>query len=202
MPRSNTTIALVGDIDFDRARALVERYFGGIPAGTKVPPVTAVEPPQRGEKRLRVEFDAEPQLAIAFHKPTLPDRADYVFDLIEQILAEGRNSRLYRALVVEQQLATAVSTYSAPGSRYPNLFVIDAVPRFPHTTAEVEAAIYRELERLAAEPVSADELERARNRLRTDRLRYLQGNEGLARMLTYLPGPRRRLALPGRITMG
>ncbi len=181
----NTTIALVGDIDFDRARALVERYFGGIPAGTKVPPVTTVEPPQGGEKRLRVEFDAEPQLAIAFHKPTLPDTADYVFDLIDEILSQGRNSRLYRALVVEQQLATAVSTYSAPGSRYPNLFVIKAVPRYPHTAAEVEAAIYRELERLATEPVSADELEQARNRLRTDRLRYLQGNEGLARMLTY-----------------
>jgi predicted Zn-dependent peptidase len=181
----NTTIALVGDIDFDRARALLERYFGGIPEGTKVPPVTAVEPPQRGEKRLRVEFDAEPQLAIAFHKPTLPDKADYVFDLIDEILSQGRNSRLYHALVVERQLATAVSTYSAPGSRYPNLFVIKAVPRYPHTAAEVEAAIYRELERLATEPVSADELEQARNRLRTDRLRYLQGNEGLARMLTY-----------------
>ena len=182
---TNAVIALVGDIDFDRARALVERYFGSIPAGTPVPPVTAVEPPQGGEKRLRVEFDAEPQLAIAFHKPTLPDPADYLFDLIDQVLAQGRTSRLYRALVVEQQLATSVSTYGAPGSRYPNLFVISAVPRYPHTAAEVEAAIYRELERLATEPVSADELERARTRLQTDRLRYLKGNEGLARMLSY-----------------
>ncbi|AMV71935.1 pitrilysin family protein [Desulfuromonas carbonis] len=182
---TNAVITLVGDIDFDQARALVERYFGGIPAGTEVAPVTAIEPPQGGEKRLRVEFDAEPQLAIAFHKPTLPDKADYLFDLIDQILAQGRTSRLYRALVVEQQLATSVSTYGAPGSRYSNLFVISAVPRYPHTAAEVEAAIYHELERLASEPVSADELERARTRLQTDRLRYLKGNEGLARMLSY-----------------
>jgi predicted Zn-dependent peptidase len=182
---TNTTIALVGDVDFDQAKALVEGYFGGIPAGTRVPPVTAVEPPQNGEKRLRVEFDAEPQLAIAFHKPTLPDKADYAFDLIDQILTEGRTSRLYRSLVVEKQLATSVSSYYAPGSRYPNLFVISAVPRYPHTTGEVEAAIYRGLERLASEPVSADELERARNRLRVDRLRYLRGNGGLAQMLTF-----------------
>jgi predicted Zn-dependent peptidase len=73
----------------------------------------------------------------------------------------------------------------APGSRYDNLFVISATPRHPHTTAEVETAIYAELERLGREPVSAEELEQARNRLRVDRLRMLQGNNGLARMLTY-----------------
>ena len=182
---ANTVIALVGDLDFPASVALVERYFGPIPPGITVPPVTAVEPPQHGEKRVRVTFDAEPQLAIAFHKPTLPSREDYVFDLIDLILSQGRSSRLYRALVVEHQLATSISTSGAPGSRYPNLFVINAVPRYPHTAAEVEKAIYAELDRLATEPVTAAELERARNRLRTDRLRHLQGNEGLAEMLSY-----------------
>ncbi len=181
----NTVIALVGDLEFEQAVRMVERYFGDIPPGIPVPPVTAKEPPQRGEKRIRIEFDAEPQLAIAFHKPTLPERDDYIFDLMAQILSEGRTSRLVRSLVVEKQLATSISTYGAPGSRYPNLFVIAAVPRHPHTPAEVEQAIYHELERLASEPVDAGELEKARNRLRTDRLRYLKGNSGLARMLTY-----------------
>jgi predicted Zn-dependent peptidase len=181
----NTVIALVGDIETDAAIRMVERYFGPIPPGTPVPPVTAVEPPQRGEKRRHIQFDAEPRLAVAFHKPTLPTRDDYVFDLIDLILSQGRTSRFYRSLVVEKELATSVGTYGAPGSRYPNLFVISAVPRHPHTTREVEAAIYSELERLATEPVSAEELEQARNRLRVDRLRTLQGNNGLARMLTY-----------------
>jgi predicted Zn-dependent peptidase len=182
---ANTVIALVGDIDTEVAIAMVERYFGPIPPGIPVPPVTAAEPTPRGEKRLHIEFEAEPQLAIAFHKPTLPTRDDYIFDLIDLILANGRTSRLYRALVVEKELATAVGTYGAPGSRYDNLFVISATPRHPHTTAEVETAIYAELERLGREPVSAEELEQARNRLRVDRLRRLQGNNGLARMLTY-----------------
>jgi predicted Zn-dependent peptidase len=182
---ANTVIALVGDIDTATAVQMVERYFGPIPPGTPVPPVTAVEPTQHGEKRLHIQFDAEPQVAVAFHKPTLPTRDDYVFDLIDQILSQGRTSRLYRTLVVEKELATAVGTYGAPGSRYSNLFVISAVPRHPHTSNEVEAAIYAELERLAKEPVSAEELDQARNRLRVDRLRMLQGNNGLARMLTY-----------------
>ena len=181
----NTVIALVGDIDFDEAVRVVDKYFAPIPSGTPVPPVPAVEPPQVGAKEITVNFDAEPQLGIAYHKPTLPQKEDYVFDTIDLILAGGRTSRLYQALVVEQQLATSVSTSGGPGARFPNLFIISAVPRFPHTAEEVEAAIYHELDRLARVPVSIAELEKVRNRLRTDRLRYLRENDGLARMLTY-----------------
>jgi predicted Zn-dependent peptidase len=180
----NTTIALVGDVTAAQALALVERYFGAIPPGEPVPPVVAVEPPQRGEKRVTVSFDAEPRLAIAFHKPTLPSKDDYVFDLIDQILGQGRTSRLYQRLVEQEQLATSVAVFGAPGSRYPNLFVISAVPRHPHTPAEVEAAILDELDRLRREPVTALELEKARNRLVTDNLRALRSNSGLARLLT------------------
>jgi len=180
----NTTIALVGDVTPAQALALVERYFGDIPPGEPVPAVAAVEPPQRGEKRVNVSFDAEPQLSIAFHKPTLPSRDDYVFDLIDQILGQGRTSRLYQRLVEKEQLATSVAVYGAPGSRYPNLFVISAVPRHPHTSAEVEAAILAELDKLRREPITAQELEKARNRLLTDNLRALRSNSGLARMLT------------------
>ncbi len=180
----NTTIALVGDFRADEAIALVTRYFGDIAPGEPVPPVAAVEPPQPGEKRVLVSFDAEPHLAMAFHKPTLPSKDDYVFDLISQILGQGRTSRLYRRLVETEQLATSVAVYGAPGSRYPNLFVIEAVPRHPHTAAEVEAAILAELARLRNEAVSDAELEKARNRLLTDNLRALRSNSGLARLLT------------------
>jgi predicted Zn-dependent peptidase len=180
----NTTIALVGAVPAADAIALVERYFGAIAAGEPVPPVAAVEPPQRAEKRVTVQFDAEARLAMAYHKPTLPSREDYVFDLIDQILGQGRTSRLYQRLVEREQLATDVAVYSAPGSRYPNLFVIEAVPRHPHTAAEVEAAIVAELERLRSEEVSATELAKARNRLLTDNLRALRSNSGLARLLT------------------
>lgn len=181
----NTTIALVGDVQFEAAVKLVGRYFGAIPAGTRVPPVVTVEPPQRGEKRVAIDFDCEPQMAIAWHKPTLPEHADYVFDLLDLILTGDRTSRLYRSLVIDQQLASSVGSYGAPGARYPNLFVISAVPRYPHTTGEVEQAIYAELDKLAKQPVSQAELQQALNRLRTDHLRGLQSNNGLARTLTY-----------------
>ena len=89
-------------------------------------------------------------------------------------------------MVEEKRLATSISTYMAPGSRYDNLYVINAVPRYPHTVSEVEEAIYAELDRLAVEPVEGKELEKARNQLRTGQLRMLRTNGGLARMLTSL----------------
>lgn len=181
----NTVICLVGDVDFQQAIATVGQYFGDVRSGTPVPPVAGVEPPQKGEKRITVHFDAEPSLSIAYHKPTLPSREDYVFDLIDMLLSAGPTSRLYRSLVVEQQLAASVGTYAAPGSRYPNLFVVSAAPRFPHTVAEVEQAIYQELAKLASEPVGTEEIDRVRKRLRTDQIRSLKSNNGLARMLAY-----------------
>ena len=181
----NTVICLVGDVAFDEAVATVGRYFGDLYGGTPVPPVAEVEPPQKGEKRVNITFDAEPSVAIAYHKPTMPTREDYVFDLIDMLLSAGPTSRLHRSLVVEQQLTASVGTYAAPGSRYPNLFVISTAPRYPHTVAEVEQAIYAELEKLANEPVSTEEIDRVRKRLRTDRIRSLKSNGGLARMLAY-----------------
>ena len=180
----NTVIALVGDIRAADAVALVDRYFGDIAPGTPVPCVAAVEPEQNGEKRVVEIFDAEPRLAIAWHKPTMPDKDDYAFDLIDQVLGSGRTSRLYRSLVEEQKLATSVSVYGAPGARYPNLFVIAGIPRHPHTVAELEAAIYAELDKLKTELVSDAELTKVRNRLLTDQLRQLNSNSGLARLLT------------------
>ena len=180
----NTVIALVGDVKAADAIALVESYFGDIAPGTPAPNVAAVEPEQNGEKRVVDIFDAEPRLAIAFHKPTMPHKDDYAFDLIDQVLGNGRTSRLYRSLVEEQKLATSVSVYGAPGSRYANLFVVDAIPRHPHTTAELETAIYAELDKLKGELVGETELTKVRNRLVTDQLRQLKSNSGLARLLT------------------
>ena len=180
----NTVIALVGDIRAADAVALVDRYFGDIAPGTPAPRVSAVEPVQKGEKRILEVFDAEPRLAIAWHKPTMPDKDDYAFDLIDQILGSGRTSRLYRSLVEEQKLATSVSVYGAPGSRYPNLFVIEGIPRHPHTVEELESAIYAELDKLKQELVEEEELTKVRNRLLTDQLRQLRSNSGLARLLT------------------
>jgi len=178
------TIGIVGDIDPKDVIALIEDTFGKIPAAPPPPQVVTTEPPQRGERRVEVEFDAEPQLVIGFHKPGLGHPDDYVFDVIDEILTDGLTSRLYTKLVRDGRLAASInSDANYPGVRAPNLFVLQATPLAPHTTAEIEAAILAELERLKTEPVTAKELKRVVNNLDADLVRALRSNSGLASQL-------------------
>ena len=133
---------------------------------------------------MEVEFDAEPSLVIGFHKPPLGHPDDYVFDVIDALLSDGLTSRLYTNLVREKRIAASVNSDSNyPGVRAPNLFVLNATPLAPHTTAEVEAAIYAEIDRIKTEPVSAKELEKVLNNLDADLVRALRSNGGLASQL-------------------
>lgn len=181
---NNAIIAIVGDIDAQKTIELVERYFGHIPPGTPVPPVAVEEPQQQGEKRIEVVGDAGAELMVGFHKPTLPHPDDLVFDVINMILSDGRTSRLHKKLVVEKQLVTGIGAFSAPGHRYPNLFIVSASPREPHTVQEVEAALYDELEKLKNEPVTERELQQIMNKLEYEEARQMTSIGGLARNLT------------------
>lgn len=181
---NNATIALVGDVNPKEVIALIEHTFGKIPAATATPEIVTIEPAQRGERRIEVEFDAEPIVAIGYHKPGLGHPDDDVFDVIDGILTDGLTSRLETILVREKRLAASVgSDANYPGVRAPNLFILTATPLAPHTTAEVEAAIYAELERLKTEPVPAKELQKIVNNLDADLVRALRSNSGLASQL-------------------
>lgn len=181
---NRATIALVGDINPRDVIELIEQTFGKIPAAPPPPSLVTVEPEQRGERRVEVEFDAEPAIVIGYHKPTLRHPDDDVFDVIDALLSEGLTSRLHQKLVREKRLAASVgSDASHPGSRAPNLFIVTATPLAPHTTAEVEAAIYEEIERLKRDPVSPKELDKVLNNLDADLVRGLRSNSGLASQL-------------------
>ncbi len=183
---ANATIGIVGDINPPEVLALIERTFGAIPSSPAPPPVITAEPEQRGERRVEVEFDAEPIVLIGYHKPALGHPDDFVFDVLESVLSEGVTSRLYHRVVREKRLATAVGADAGfPGLVAPNLFVISAAPLAPHTTAEVEAAVDEEIERLKTEPVSAKELEKVLNNLDANLVRALRSNSGLAGQLAY-----------------
>ncbi|MCD6582203.1 MAG: insulinase family protein [Desulfuromusa sp.] len=180
----NMVITLVGDFESQATLQMIDRYFGGLNPGVPVPPVVDREPEQKGERRVTINYDAEQQLMIAYHKPTMPHRDDYIFDVLMQVLCEGRTSRLYKSLVVEKQLVTDVSVFGAPGSRYDNLMVLSMTPRYSCSCTDIEDAVYSELERLKSEPLSATELDIARKQIMTSILRGLKGNSGLARMLS------------------
>ena len=183
---NNTIITVVGDVSPDEIMKIVRRYFGPLKGHTVPPRYVTQESPQEGERRIEVAFDAAPRIIIGYHKPTLPSFDDCVFDVIDTILSEGRTSRLYEVLVKEKGIAASVKTANGyPGAGYPNLFVIFAEPMTPHTSHELEEAIYQELERLKREPVDSKELEKAKNILKADLVRGMATNAGLAGMLSY-----------------
>jgi predicted Zn-dependent peptidase len=183
---SNAVVAIVGDVHPKDVIRLMDETFGRIPASPKPGPVEEIEPDQDGERRVEIEFDAEPRLMMGFHKPEIGTKDDDVLDVVDSILGDGRSSRLYKSLVKEKQLAVSVSTSNGtPGGKYPNLFVISAVPRSPHTTAELEEAIMAELDRLKTAPVETKELQKTLNELDAFLIRSLESNSGLAAQLAY-----------------
>ncbi len=183
---SNTIIALVGDFKADKVIPLLEASFGKIPTTPPPPPVVTVEPPQRGERRVEVEDEANPQVLIGFHKANLHHPDDPVFDVIDALLSMGRTSRLYKKLVVELKIAVSVSTAGgSPGARFDNLFTLSATPRAPHTTKELEDALYAELERLKTEAPSQAELDKVITNIDASLVRSLRSNSGMAGQLAY-----------------
>lgn len=181
---NNAIVAIVGDIDAKKTIALVERYFGAIKPGKEPPPVTTQEPKQAGERRIELLADAEPTLIMGFHKPAIATPDDYVFDVITMILGNGRTSRFYKKLVIETQIASDIGVFDAPGHRYPNLFIVSANPRAPHTAKEVEDAVQTELDLLKTAPVSERDLQRILNNIEYEEARRMGTNGGLARNLT------------------
>lgn len=183
---NNTVIAMVGDFKPSEVIPLLEKTFGSIPAGPPPPRVVTAEPPQLGERRVEVEDEANPQIVIGYHKPNFDHPDDPVFDVIDSLLSLGRTSRLYKKLVEEKKVAIgAGSSSGTPGARYPNLFTLSATPRAPHTTVEVEEALYEELERLKNEPPTEKEMQKVITNLNADLVRSLRSNNGLASQLAY-----------------
>ena len=185
---NNSVMVIVGNIDIDKTVALIDKYFGDMQAQPLPPEVTTDELPQEGERRIEVEFDAEPQLMIGYHKPTLPHFDDYVLDMISAILSDGRASRFYKNIVEEGIAVSANAINGYPGARYDNLFVINGTPRSPHTTLDIEEAVYAELERLKTEPVAEREFKRILKQVDASFIRNISSNAGMAQQLAFYEG--------------
>ncbi len=185
----NMVGAVVGDINIESTTKILEKYFGSIPQGSTPPPLAIEEPRSLKEKRSKVVFDARPNLMMAFHKPTFPDPEDAHFDLIYEVLCEGRTSRLHRALVEEKKIAQNIGCDSStPGVRRNNLFMIYASPQGQASVADLEKAIEFEIGKLKTSPITSEELDRAKNHILSERMMGMQSNLGMAEMLVYFEG--------------
>jgi len=178
--------AVVGDIDLDETQKILEEYFGKLPKGPLPPKVTAEEPPQTQERRVEVPFDAAPALMVGYHKPTMPHADDYSFDVFDQVLCEGRTSRLYKRLVEKDRLVQGIScSNGAPGGRLDNLFLLYASILPGHDANEVLKAMDDEFQKVEREGVSGDELKKAKKNLLAEWNYEMQSNNEMAELLSY-----------------
>jgi predicted Zn-dependent peptidase len=164
--------------------ALVEKYFGRIPSAPTPEEAPTTEPPQRAEREVTLMEQTQPIYIEGYHRPDYRDPDDSVYDVISDLLSEGRTSRLYRSLVRDKKIALAAAGESgAPGIKYPHLFIFEALAAPGHTPQELADAIHAEIERLKTEPVSDEELKMVKTRERASLIRGLGDNSGLAEQL-------------------
>lgn len=182
---NNAVAVAVGDFNRAEMVAQVEALYGGIPAGPPVPPVTREEPPQQGERTVRVEREGNAAtIYVAYRAPAATDPDWFKLALIDSVLAGAsapggngignKTSRLYKALV-EAELASSIGGGLYP-SVDPHLFSIFLTVRDGRTHEEVQAALDAEIERLMDGAITQEELDKARKQARA---LFAYGTEGV-----------------------
>lgn len=160
---NNCVVVISGDVKFDEVKELAGKYWGPIPSAKPPRKVHTVEPEQTGERRVFVQREVPtPYLMITYHVPQSGTEDYYTLDLLSSILSEGRSSRLYSALVEENQLALEVGSYYGDAFD-PTLFYFYGVCNDGVSAAELETAILDQLQKIIDEGISENELQKVKN---------------------------------------
>lgn len=185
---NNATIAIVGDIDKAATKQLVEKYFGSIPRGEDPPPTNVTTAPIAAEKRLALTDEVEQaKVYFGWITPAAFQPGDAELQLASNLLTSGKSSRLYKALVLDQQIATAVQSYQYP-LQLGSVFVVTVQGKPGQTPEQLEAAAWPVIESLAKAPPTAEELQRGLRQWQSSTLRQLEalgGFGGKADILNY-----------------
>jgi zinc protease len=162
---ANASLVVAGDLDTAKARALVEKWFSDVKPGPKPAPMTIPGVELHGvEKKTLADNVQLPRLYLAWLTPPHLDPGDAALDVVADVLAGGKNSRLYKRLVYDMQIAQSVDA-SQNSQALSSFFLIDATPRPGHTIEELLKVIDEELDRLKREPPTEHELERSLNQI-------------------------------------
>lgn len=166
---NNATLSIGGDLNMAQAKAWIQKYFGGIPRGTKeIPRPTVVEPAQKEEKR--VDFFDKVQLpacVFAYHIPAQGTDDFYALDILANILSQGKSSRLQKEVVDNQQKAVACGAFNLP-TEDPGLAMMFGIANMGVDVSDLEKAMDEQVNKVVAEGVTKDELTKAKNSIEND----------------------------------
>ncbi len=171
---NNASLVIAGDIDLAETRKLVEKWFDDVPRGK---PVTPLAPPSAvldGVKRKTITDRVQlPRLYLAWHTPGLLKPGDATMDIVANLLSSGKNSRLYRRLVYDLQIAQDVTAFQQSQALGSN-FVITATARPGQSLDKIQAVIDEELDRLRKEAPGTREMTRALNQTEASFFRNME----------------------------
>jgi zinc protease len=171
---SNASLVIAGDIDIAGTRKLVEKWFSDVPAGKPVAPLTAPTPVLDGVKKKTITDRVQlPRLYLAWHTPALLKPGDATLDILANVLTGGKNSRLYRRLVYELQIAQDVTAFQQ-SQALSSSFMIMATARPGQTLDKIQAVIDEELDKLRATAPEAREVQRALNQYEANFFRGME----------------------------
>ncbi|MBI3800893.1 MAG: insulinase family protein, partial [Deltaproteobacteria bacterium] len=160
----NALLVIAGDVTPATLLPKVTAFFGAIPSSTPPPKVRAIEPAQRGERRVTLKRPASlPVYVASYHVPNLENENSFALSLLAVILGGSRSARLQRALVEEKALVLSADADYDRTSHDPSLFSLSMRVAPGKRWQEAETALYQEVEKLKKQPVTEKELERAKN---------------------------------------
>jgi zinc protease len=163
---NNATLVVSGDFQADEVLGWIEKYFAPIPKGPAIPRNVPREPAQTAERRT-VEYDANtplPAVIFTYHMPEAGNPDLYALQVAANVLSNGQSSRLYRKLVYDQQIALQAGGETIV-LEDPGVFFFFAILQAGKTVEEAEKSLAEEAQRLIAEAVPQEELEKAKNQL-------------------------------------
>jgi len=181
---NNATLTIAGDINVDSAKIMVNKYFGDIPRGTKeMYRPTIVEPQKTAEVRETVYDNIQlPAVIMSFHIPAQGTPDSYALSMLTTLLSDGQSSRMYKAIVDQQQKALQVMSFPF-ALEDPGLFLIFGLVNMGVEPADLEKSILAEIEKVQTSQISDAEFQKLRNKVEND---FITGNstmEGIAENL-------------------
>ncbi len=184
---NNITAILVGDFKTDEAIAMMERYFGRIPRGTRpVPVVLTTDPAQVAPQRMDAEAESTPMVFASYKGVSSVHQDAAALDILGSVL-NGQSGRLNKELVLKQKAAAFAQAFNRT-QKYAGSFFVIGAPTPDRKVEDVEPMLYAEIEKIQKDGITDQELQKVKNQVLADSFRRLESNGGLVAQLAEAEG--------------
>ncbi len=174
---NNAVMVIAGDIDPNKTKELINKYYAEIPKGTKaIPRPTVVEPQQKAEKRVKFYDNVQlPGVILAYHMPKQGEHDYYAIQLLTQLMSKGKSSRFEKEVVDKQEKAIQTAAFDL-GNEEPGLAIMLGIANMGVTADELEKSLLDEVEKLKKDGITDEEYQKLQNQAESD---FVEQNQKL-----------------------